>query len=118
MRLFRRNPYGTGLCGPSGLFGFAHLKQPKHARPSQAGASRKGAVAPAQSYSEVPKIKPARTSKVEKRRESGDRRRTAPCRTVATTRERPRWSARRRGRKWLRPPENDRIRTIRRRPAR
>jgi len=30
------------------------LEQPNHARPSQAGASRKGAVAPAQSYSKVP----------------------------------------------------------------
>src|SRR6056297_4226047 len=53
MRLFRRNPFGTGLCGASGLFGLAHLEQPNHARPSQAGASRKGAVAPAQSYSKV-----------------------------------------------------------------
>ena len=51
-RLFRRNPEGTGLCGASSLFW--RLEQPNRTRPSQAAASRKGAVAPARIQSEVP----------------------------------------------------------------
>jgi hypothetical protein len=54
-----RNPYGTGLCEVSASFGRAHLGKniqswPNHTCPSQAGASRKVAVAPVLSYSEVP----------------------------------------------------------------
>ena len=41
MRLFRRNPYGTGLCGRSDAFWLSYLEQPNRARLTQPGASRK-----------------------------------------------------------------------------